>query len=151
MKIGDKIPEVLGTDQNGEPLLASQFSGQKLALFFYPKDNTSGCTAEACNLRDNYADLRKAGYALVGVSIDNDRSHRKFIEKHQLPFPLVADTDRQLVELFGVWGEKKLYGRTYMGTFRTTFIFNEEGILERIITPDEINTAAHAAQILRTN
>ena len=109
---------------------------------------TSGCTAQACNLRDNYADLRKAGYEVIGVSVDSEKSHQKFIEKNNLPFTLIADTDKKLVEQFGVWGEKSMYGRKYMGTFRTTFIINEEGIVERIITPKEVKTKDHAAQIL---
>ena len=118
------------------------------SLYFYPKDSTSGCTAQACNLRDNYSELRKAGYEVIGVSVDNEKSHQKFIEKNNLPFPLIADTDKKLVEQFGVWGEKSMYGRKYMGTFRTTFIINEEGVIERIITPKEVKTKDHAAQIL---
>ena len=122
--------------------------GRKVALYFYPKDSTSGCTAQACNLRDNYDSLRQAGYEVVGVSVDSEKSHQKFIEKNSLPFPLIADTDKKLVEQFGVWGEKSMYGRKYMGTFRTTFIINEEGIVERIIGPKEVKTKDHAAQIL---
>ena len=117
-------------------------------LYFYPKDSTSGCTAQACNLRDNYDALRQAGYEVVGVSVDSEKSHQKFIEKNSLPFPLIADTDKKLVEQFGVWGEKSMYGRKYMGTFRTTFIINEEGVVERIIGPKEVKTKDHAAQIL---
>lgn len=149
IKIGDKIPESLGVNQIGEPVSASMFRGKKVALYFYPKDNTSGCTAQACNLRDNYAELRQAGYEIVGVSVDDEKSHQKFIAKYNLPFMLIADTDKTLVQHFGVWGEKKMYGRTYMGTFRTTFLFNEDGILERIISPKEIKTSNHAAQILQ--
>ena len=130
MNVGDKAPEILGI------------------LYFYPKDSTSGCTAQACNLRDNYDALRQAGYEVVGVSVDSEKSHQKFIEKNSLPFPLIADTDKKLVEQFGVWGEKSMYGRKYMGTFRTTFIINEEGIVERIIGPKEVKTKDHAAQIL---
>ncbi len=117
-------------------------------LYFYPKDNTSGCTSEACSLRDNYSELRKAGYEVVGVSVDNEQSHQKFIDKHELPFTLIADTDKKLVEAFGVWAEKSMYGRKYMGTLRTTFIINEEGIVERIIGPKEIKTKEHGKQIL---
>lgn len=149
MKVGDKAPEILGRNENGEEIKLSDFAGRKLVLYFYPKDNTSGCTAEACSLRDNYAELRKQGYAVVGVSGDSEQSHQKFISKYELPFPLIADTDKTLMQQFGVWGEKKMYGRSYMGTFRTTFIINEEGIIERIITPKEIKTKEHAAQILK--
>lgn len=149
IQIGDKMPDKLGVNQLGEPVLATRLRGKKVALYFYPKDNTSGCTAQACNLRDNYAELRKAGYEIVGVSVDDEKSHQKFIAKHDLPFTLIADTDKTLVEHFGVWAEKKMYGRAYMGTLRTTFIFNEEGILERIISPKEVSTSDHAAQILK--
>ena len=149
MKVGDKAPEILGRNENGEEIKLSDFAGRKLVLYFYPRDNTSGCTAEACSLRDNYAELRKQGYAVVGVSGDSEQSHQKFISKYELPFPLIADTDKTLMQQFGVWGEKKMYGRSYMGTFRTTFIINEEGIIERIITPKEIKTKEHAAQILK--
>ncbi len=148
MNIGDKAPEILGINEKGEEIKLSSYAGRKLVLYFYPKDNTSGCTAEACSLRDNYSDLRKAGYEVVGVSVDSEKSHQKFIEKHQLPFPLIADTDKSLVEQFGVWAEKSMYGRKYMGTLRTTFIINEEGIIERIIGPKEIKTKEHAKQIL---
>lgn len=148
MNVGDKAPEILGINEKGEEIKLSSYAGRKLVLYFYPKDNTSGCTAEACSLRDNYSDLRKAGYEVVGVSVDNEKSHQKFIEKHQLPFPLIADTDKSLVEQFGVWAEKSMYGRKYMGTLRTTFIINEEGIIERIIGPKEIKTKEHASQIL---
>lgn len=149
MKVGDKAPEVLGLDEKGQEVKLSNFKGSKLVLYFYPKDNTSGCTAEACNLRDNYSELQKAGYKVVGVSVDSAASHQKFIDKFSLPFPLVADTDKSLVEKFGVWGEKKLYGRAYMGTLRTTFIIDEYGIVERIITPKEIKVSDHAGQILK--
>ncbi len=149
MNIGDKAPEILGLDENGNEVRTEDFKGKKLVLYFYPKDLTSGCTTEACNLRDNYKELRDKGYEVVGVSVDNDKQHRKFIDKNSLPFKLIADTDKSLVEKFGVWGEKKMYGRTYMGTFRTTFIINGEGIVERIITPKEIKVKDHAAQILQ--
>ena len=149
MNVGDKAPEILGINEKGEEIKLSSYAGRKLVLYFYPKDNTSGCTAEACSLRDNYSDLRKAGYEVVGVSVDNEKSHQKFIEKHQLPFPLIADTAKSLVEQFGVWAEKSMYGRKYMGTLRTTFIINEEGIIERIIGPKEIKTKEHASQILK--
>lgn len=148
MNIGDKVPEILGRDENGKEIRLSDFKGQKLVLYFYPKDNTSGCTAEACSLRDNYKELRRRGYAVVGVSVQDEKSHKKFIEKHELPFPLIADTENQLVEQFGVWAEKSMYGRKYMGTLRTTFIINEDGIVEYIFLPKQIKTKTHAEQIL---
>lgn len=149
MNIGDKAPEILGINEKGEEVRLSEYAGKKIVLYFYPKDMTSGCTAQACNLRDNYAELQKAGYEVIGVSINDEKSHQKFIEKNQLPFTLIADTDHKLVETFGVWGEKSMYGRKYMGTFRTTFIINEQGIIERIISPKEVKTKDHAAQILQ--
>ena len=148
MNIGDKAPEVLGINEKGEGIHLSNYKRKKVVLYFYPKDSTSGCTAQACNLRDNYSALREAGYEVIGVSVDSEKSHQKFIEKNQLPFTLIADTDKKLVEEFGVWGEKSMYGRKYMGTFRTTFILNEEGVVERIIGPKEVKTKDHAAQIL---
>lgn len=148
MNIGDKVPDLLGTDHNGNPVRLSDFPGKKIALYFYPKDLTSGCTAQACNLRDNYADLQAHGYQVIGVSVDPASQHQKFIAKNSLPFPLIADTDHRLVELFGVWGEKSMYGRKYMGTMRTTFIISPSGTVERIITPKQVRTKDHAAQIL---
>ncbi|MBR6964387.1 MAG: thioredoxin-dependent thiol peroxidase [Prevotella sp.] len=148
MNIGDKAPEVLGTDEQGREIKLSDFRGRKLVLYFYPKDSTPGCTNQACNLRDNYERMLSKGYAVVGVSVQDARSHQRFIEKYQLPFPLIADTEKTLVQQFGVWGEKKMAGRTYMGTLRTTFIINEEGIVEEIITPKQIKVKEHAAQIL---
>ena len=148
MNIGDKAPEILGLNENGEEILLSHYQGKKIVLYFYPKDSTSGCTAQACNLRDNYAELRQAGYEVIGVSVDDAKSHQKFIAKNELPFTLIADTDKKLVEQFGVWGEKSMYGRKYMGTFRTTFIINEEGIIERIILPKQVKTKEHSKQIL---
>lgn len=148
MNIGDKAPELLGHDENGNEVRLSDFKGKKLVLYFYPKDLTSGCTTEACNLRDNYDELRRRGYEVVGVSVDDGKKHQRFIAKNELPFHLIADTEKQLVGQFGVWGEKKMYGRTYMGTFRTTFIINGDGVIERIITPKEIKVKEHAAQIL---
>ena len=146
--IGDKAPEVLGVNENGQQVKLSDYKGKKIALYFYPKDNTPGCTQEACSLRDGYSDLRKAGFEVIGVSIDSQASHNTFKEKNNLPFTLIADTDKALVEKFGVWGEKKMYGKTYMGTHRTTFIINEEGVVERIISPKEIKTKDHSNQIL---
>mgnify|MGYP000507896629 FL=1 len=148
MNIGDKAPEFLGLNEKGEEIRLSNYKGRKIVLYFYPKDMTSGCTAQACNLRDNYEELRKQGYEVIGVSINDQKSHQKFIEKNSLPFTLIADTEQKLVQEFGVWGEKSMYGRKYMGTFRTTFIINEEGIIERIILPKEIKTKIHAEQIL---
>ena len=149
MNVGDKAPEVLGLNENGEEVRLSAYKGKKVVLYFYPKDNTSGCTAQACSLRDGYEDIRKAGFEVIGVCVDSEASHQKFIAKNTLHFTLIADTDKKLVEQFGVWGEKKMYGRAYMGTFRTTFIINEEGIIERIITPKEVKTKEHAQQILK--
>ena len=148
MNIGDKAPELLGRDENGNELKISDFKGKKLVLYFYPKDSTPGCTSEACNLRDNYPRLLERGYAVVGVSVQDEKSHKRFIEKYQLPFPLIADTDHKLVEAFGVWGEKKMAGRTYMGTIRTTFVIDEEGRLAEIYGPKQIKVKEHAEQIL---
>lgn len=148
MKVGDKAPDYLGINQDGEKIHLSNYKGKKVVLYFYPKDSTPGCTAQACNLRDNYQALREEGYEVIGVSIDDEKSHQRFIEKNNLPFTLIADTEKELVQQFGVWGEKKNFGKTYMGTFRTTFIINEEGIIERIIGPKEVKTKEHTAQIL---
>ncbi|NLZ74137.1 MAG: thioredoxin-dependent thiol peroxidase [Bacteroidales bacterium] len=149
MKIGDKAPDYLGIDQNGQKIYLSNYKGRKVVLYFYPKDSTPGCTAQACNLKDNYSLLQKEGYEVIGVSIDNEKSHQRFIDKNNLPFTLIADTEKELVQKFGVWGEKKNFGKTYMGTFRTTFIIDEEGIIERIIGPKEVKTKEHTAQILK--
>ncbi|MGL4520245.1 MAG: thioredoxin-dependent thiol peroxidase [Phocaeicola sp.] len=149
MNVGDKAPEILGINEKGEEIRLSHYAGKKVVLYFYPKDSTSGCTAQACSLRDNYTELRNAGYEVIGVSIDDAKSHQKFIDKNELPFTLIADTEKTLVEAFGVWGEKSMYGRKYMGTFRTTFIINEEGIIERIMLPKEVKTKEHASQILK--
>ena len=149
MKIGDKAPEILGRDENGREVRLSDFKGKKLVLYFYPKDNTSGCTAEACSLRDNHKTLLDMGYEVVGVSVQDEASHQKFIAKHDLPFSLIADTDHKLVEAFGVWKEQSMYGRKYMGTERTTFIINEQGEVERIIGPKEIKTKTHGEQIVK--
>lgn len=146
--IGDKIPEILGTDQNGKTVKMSNFAGKKLALYFYPRDNTPGCTAQACSLRDGYTELLRAGYEIAGVSIDSETSHQKFIEKFSLPFPLIADTDKKLVELFGVWQEKSMAGKKYMGTVRTTFLIDENGIIRHIIEGRKVDTKNHAKQIL---
>lgn len=148
MNVGDKAPEILGKDEEGRDIRLSDYSGRKLVLYFYPKDNTSGCTSEACSLRDHYQQLQAAGYEVVGVSKDSAASHQKFKEKHELPFPLIADVDHTLLEAMGAWGEKSMYGRKTMGTIRTTFIINEEGIIEQIIAGKQIKTKEHAQQIL---
>lgn len=144
---GNKAPEFKGVDQDGKSISMSDFSGKKLVLYFYPKDNTPGCTAESCDLRDNYDLLQKQGYDVVGISSDGEKSHRKFIDKYELPFRLIADEDKSIHEQFGTWGEKSMYGRKYMGTFRTTFIIDEKGIIEEVIT--KVKTKAHTAQILK--
>ncbi|MDR0420939.1 MAG: thioredoxin-dependent thiol peroxidase [Prevotellaceae bacterium] len=145
LNIGDKAPDFSGVTQNGKTLTLADFKGKKLVLYFYPKDNTSGCTAEACNLRDNYTRFLNGGYEIVGVSTDSIVSHQKFTEKYLLPFSLIADTDKKIVEDYGVWGEKKFMGKTYMGTIRTTFVINENGIIENII--EKVDTKNHAQQI----
>ncbi len=148
LQIGERAPELLGKDENGRELRLSDFAGRKLVLYFYPKDATPGCTSQACNLRDNYERMLAKGYAVVGVSVQDARSHQKFKEKFQLPFPLIADTDHRLVEAFGVWQEKKMAGRTYMGTVRTTFIIDEQGVIAEVIGAKQIKVKEHAAQIL---
>ncbi|MBF1046518.1 MAG: peroxiredoxin [Porphyromonadaceae bacterium] len=147
--LGDLVPDLLGTDQDGREVRRSDYPGRKIILYFYPKDNTSGCTAQACSLRDGYSELRAAGYEIIGVSRDSAKSHQKFITQHELPFRLIADTDVQLNELFGTWIEKSMYGRKYMGTERTTFVLDEEGRIERILRGKEISTKEHAQQLLQ--
>lgn len=149
MNVGDMAPDLLGLDEAGHEVRLSQYRGRKVILYFYPKDSTSGCTAEACSFRDHHETLQQAGYEVIGVSIDSEKSHQNFIAKQQLPFHLIADTEKQLVEAFGVWGEKKMYGRTYMGTLRTTFVIDEEGRIEKVFGPKEIKTKIHAEQILQ--
>ena len=149
MKIGDKIPAVLGSDAAGNIITADQFAGKKLIIYFYPKDNTPGCTAEACSLSEGYGRLQAAGYALLGVSKDSAASHEKFAAKYSLPFPLIADVDLTLCKAFGVWREKKMAGRTYMGVVRTTFIIDEDGTVEHVI--NKVNTKDSANQILNLN
>lgn len=146
---GTKAPQFKGTTQNGKTVTLSDYKGKKLVLYFYPKDNTPGCTAEACDLRDHYQTLLKQGYHVLGVSPDSIKSHQKFIEKYDLPFDLIADEDHLLAELFGAWGEKSMYGKKYMGILRSTFIINEKGIIERVI--EKVNTKAHANQVLATD
>ena len=146
--IGDRIPELLGVDQDGKEVKASEYAGKKLVLYFYPKDNTPGCTAQACSLRDSNKELQNAGYQILGVSVDNEVSHQKFIKKNELPFRLVADTDKKLVELFGVWQEKTMMGKKYMGTLRTTFIVDANGEIIHVISGRAVNTKDHADQVL---
>jgi peroxiredoxin Q/BCP len=147
LKEGSKAPMFEGIDQNGKSVRLTDFKGKKVVLYFYPKDNTPGCTAEACNLRDNYNSFLKKGFAVVGVSPDTERSHKGFAGKFSLPFPLIADTSKKILNDYGVWGEKKLYGRSYMGVLRTTFIIDEEGIIEKII--EKVDTAGHTEQIFK--
>ena len=146
IKIGDKMPDFEVVDQDGKTVRSQDLLGKKTIIYFYPKDNTSGCTAEACNLRDNYEAMAAKGYNVIGVSKDSAVSHKKFAEKYQLPFTLLADTSTEMIQAFGAWGEKSLYGRKYMGTLRETFIFDENGVLVEII--DKVDTKNHAAQIL---
>lgn len=148
METGQKAPETLGVDQNGKELKLSDFAGRTLVLYFYPKDSTPGCTSEACSLRDSYEQFLAKGYAVVGVSPDSQKSHLRFIEKQQLPFPLISDPDHKLAEEMGVWGEKTMCGRKYMGILRTTFIIGPDGTIEKIFTPKQIKVKEHAAQIL---
>ncbi|WP_347158472.1 thioredoxin-dependent thiol peroxidase [Pontibacter chitinilyticus] len=147
LNIGDKAPAFEGKDQQGNTIRLSDYLGKKVVLYFYPKDNTSGCTAQACNLRDNYSDLQQQGYAVIGVSTDSEKSHQNFISKYGLPFPLIADTDKQIVAEYGVWQEKSMYGRKYMGTMRYTFLIDEDGVIRDIIT--KVKTSDHAGQILK--
>ena len=146
LNIGDKAPEFEGNDQHGNTVKLSDYRGKKVILYFYPKDDTSGCTAQACNLRDNYSDLQQEGYEVIGVSTDSEQSHQKFIGKYALPFTLIADTDKKIVEQYGVWQEKSMYGRKYMGTMRYTFVLDENGVIRDIIK--KVKTADHTAQIL---
>ena len=141
------MPQFEVVDQDGKTVNSQDLLGKKTIIYFYPKDNTSGCTAEACNLRDNYEAMVAKGYNVIGVSKDSATSHKKFAEKYQLPFTLLADTSTEMIQSFGAWGEKSLYGRKYMGTLRQTFIFDENGILVEII--DKVDTKNHAAQILK--
>lgn len=148
LQVGDKVPEILGVNQDGKEIKRSDYAGKKMVLYFYPKDNTPGCTAQACSLRDGYTDLKQQGYEVIGVSADSIASHQKFRAKQNLPFELVADTEMKLAEAFGTWGEKSMYGKKYMGMYRTTFIIDETGTIVRVILPKEVNTKNHASQIL---
>jgi len=146
LKVGDKAPEFKGVDQNGSPVDLNQYAGKKVALYFYPKDDTPGCTAQACNLRDNFDVLKDKGIEVIGVSTDSVKSHAKFVDKFKLNFTLIADENKEIVEKFGVWGLKKFMGREYMGTNRTTFLIDEQGLIEGVISKPKTN--AHADEIL---
>ena len=146
LQAGDKAPDFLGFDEDGNEIRVSDYKGKRLVVYFYPKDNTPGCTAEACSLRDGLSDLLAAGYAIVGISADSAASHQRFKAKQQLNFPLVADVERKAIEAFGAWGPKKMAGREYMGILRTTFVIDADGTIERVIT--KVDTKNAAAQIL---
>ncbi|MFY0652518.1 MAG: thioredoxin-dependent thiol peroxidase [Cyclobacteriaceae bacterium] len=146
LKVGDKAPKFEGLDQNDNAISLAEFAGKKLVLYFYPKDNTPGCTAESCNLRDNYQQLLKNGYEVVGISSDSAKKHQNFINKYDLPFRLIADVDKSIHEQFDTWREKQMYGRKYMGTVRTTFVIDENGVIEEII--EKVKTNDHTAQIM---
>lgn len=146
LQIGDKAPVFEAKNQDENLVKLSDFQGKKIILYFYPKDSTPACTAQACSLRDNYEALLAQGYVVLGVSVDNEKSHKKFADKYNLPFPLLADTDHHIVETYGVWGEKMLYGKKYMGIIRTTFVIDENGNIQEIIS--KIDTKNHAEQVL---
>ena len=146
LRKGDKAPEFIGKDQNGTEISLKEFRGKRVVLYFYPKDSTPGCTAQACNLRDNYDYLLKSGYVVLGISADSEKSHQRFIEKHGLPFPLIADKEKEIIKAYGVWGPKKFMGKNFDGIIRTTFIIDGEGIIEEVI--DKVNTKEHTKQIL---
>jgi peroxiredoxin Q/BCP len=145
LKEGMEAPPFEGTDQNGKNVNLKDLSGKKIVLYFYPKDNTPGCTAEACDLRDNYNSLLKQGFAVIGVSIDSEKSHKSFAAKYSLPFPLIADTTKKICNDYGIWKKKSLYGKSFMGIARTTFIIDEKGIIEKVIS--KVETKAHTEQI----
>ncbi len=146
LKAGDPAPDFTGLNEKGEEVSLSDFAGKKLILFFYPKDNTPGCTAEACNLRDHFEELKSKGFELLGVSPDSAKKHQNFINKFELPFPLIADTEHEMLKAYGAWGEKKMYGKTYEGVLRTTFVIDEEGKIEKVF--EKVKTKTHAEQIL---
>ncbi len=145
LKTGDSAPDFSAPDQNGNMVSLEDFKGKKLVLYFYPKDNTPGCTSEACDLRDNYESFMAKGYEVLGVSPDSQKSHQKFIEKYDIPFRLLSDVDKKILEAYGAWGEKKMYGKAYMGVLRKTFIISEEGSIENII--EKVDTKNHSKQI----
>ena len=146
LKVGDSLPEFVGTNQEGKEINSEQFKGKKLVVFFYPKASTPGCTAEACNLRDNYSVLKKKGYQLLGVSADSVKRQKNFSDKNELPFDVIADENHDIIDKFGVWQLKKFMGREFMGIVRTTFVFDENGICNQVI--DQVKTKDHASQIL---
>ena len=146
LTIGDKAPDFTANDQNGKAVSLGDFAGKNVILYFYPKDDTPGCTAESCDFRDNYQSLVGKGFEVIGVSVDDEKSHKKFETKYQLPFTLIADTDHSIVEAYGVWVEKNMYGKKYMGTARKTFIINSEGIIDQVI--DKVDTKASSQQVL---
>ena len=147
LKSGDKAPTFKGFDENGSPIELHNFLGKKVVLYFYPKDSTPGCTAQACDLRDNYNNLLAKGYVVIGVSADSQKSHQKFKEKYNLPFPLISDTEKEVIKAYGVWGPKQFMGKTYDGINRTTFIINEEGLIEEVI--NKVKTKEHTNQIIK--
>jgi peroxiredoxin Q/BCP len=145
LKEGDLAPAISARDQNGELITLEEYRGRKVVLFFYPKDNTPGCTAEACDLRDNYSRFQEQGYEIVGVSADSEKSHQNFIAKHQLPFRLISDPERKVLQDYGAWSEKKMYGKSYMGILRKTYVINQDGYVEKII--EKVLTKEHSKQI----
>jgi len=147
LEVGQQAPDFKTQDQEGNTISISDFKGKKVVLYFYPKNNTPGCTAQACNLRDNYEALQNAGYVVLGISSDSQKSHQKFAEKQNLPFPLLVDEDLAIHEKYGTWVEKQMFGRKYMGTARTTFVIDKNGLIEDIIT--KVNTKEHSSQILK--
>lgn len=147
LKPGDKAPQFNGLNQNGDSISLNSFIGKKVVLYFYPKDSTPGCTAQACDLRDNYQMLLDKGYVVIGISADSQESHQKFIKKHDLPFPLIADIEKEIINAYGVWGPKKFMGKTYDGIHRTTFIIDEQGVIEEVI--DKVKTNDHTNQIVK--
>lgn len=146
LRVGDAAPKICALDENGDEITTEQFRGKKVVLFFYPKDNTPTCTVEACNLRDNYADLLNKGIAVIGVSADSGKKHLNFISKFNLPFPLIADVDKTVIKDYGVWGPKKFMGRNFDGIHRTTFLIDENGLIEKII--EKVKAKEHTMQIL---
>ena len=149
LKSGDKAPDFSGKDQFGNLISLKTFKGKKLVIYFYPKDNTPGCTVQACNLRDNYMSFKQQGFAIIGVSADDENMHKKFSEKHELPFSLIADTEKKMIKAYDVWGQKKFMGKVYDGINRTTFVIDEKGIIEQIIL--DVKTKSHSEQILKNN